>query len=124
MSFEGLTFQLPLPDRRLSPNARTCRAVKWQAVKAARAAARIEAVRVLEGCPPPRWGKAKLHPAVFLGPRNRQPDPDNLIASLKSYIDGLADAGIVRNDKDLWPARPTFTRVEKFPRIEITIIPE
>ena len=61
-------------------------------VKAARGAARVEALRVLAGRPAPRWGRATLQPAVFLGPTNRQPDPDNLLASLKSYIDGLADA--------------------------------
>ena len=124
MSFEALTFQLPLPDRRLSPNARNHWALKARMVKAARGAARLEAVRVLDGRTPPRWGKAKFRPAVFLAPKNRQPDPDNLLASLKSYIDGLADAGIVANDRDLWPERPTFSRVEKFPRIEITITPE
>ena len=124
MSSEALTFQLPLPDRRLSPNARSHWAIKARMVKAARGAARVEALRVLDGRPAPRWGRATLQPAVFLGPKNRQPDPDNLLASLKSYIDGLADAGIVANDKDLWPERPTFSRVTKFPRIEITILPE
>lgn len=58
---------------------------------------------------------------LFLGPRNKQPDPDNIIASLKAYIDGLADAGIVANDKNLWPERPAIQRVERLPRVEITI---
>ena len=124
MSFEALTFQLTLPDRRLSPNARHHWSVKAPVAKAARAAARREAERVLDGRPAPRWTKAGLRPVVFLGPTNRQPDPDNLLASLKAYIDGLADAGIVVNDRDLWPERPTFIRVTKFPRIEITITPE
>lgn len=58
---------------------------------------------------------------LFLGPRNKQPDPDNIIASLKAYIDGLADAGIVANDKNLWPERPEIRRVERLARVEIKI---
>ncbi len=70
---------------------------------------------------PPRWKAASMSVAVFLGPRNKQPDPDNLLASLKAYIDGLADAGVVANDKNLWPDRPRIERVERLARVEITI---
>ncbi len=122
----ALTFQLPLPDRALSPNSRNHWAVKSKAVKAARATAKEEAGRVLSDArmDAPRWKVARMDVVVFLGPRNKQPDPDNLIASLKPYIDGLADAGIVENDKNLWPERPEIRRVERLPRIEITITEE
>lgn len=119
----SLTFQLPLPDRVLSPNSRNHWAVKSKAVKAARMTARIEARRVLSDArmEPPRWKVATMSVVLFLGPRNKQPDPDNIIASLKAYIDGLADAGIVANDKNLWPERPEIRRVERLARVEIKI---
>lgn len=119
----ALTFQLPMPDSRLSPNSRNHWAVKSKVVKASRLAAAEEARRVLSDnqMEPPRWEKASMGVVLFLGPRNKQPDPDNLIASLKPYIDGLADAGIVANDKNLWPDRPEIRRVERLPRVEITI---
>lgn len=126
MSRSSLTFQLPIPDKCLSPNARTHRAVRWKAVKAARTAARKEAGRVLKDAQmdPPRWAKVRIQAAVFLSGRMKETDPDNLIASLKAYQDGLADAGIIANDKGAWPERPTFQRVERMPRVEITVTSE
>lgn len=123
MNVDSLTFQLPLPDRALSPNSRNHWAVKSKAVKAARKTAAEEARRVLSDArmDAPRWKVATMSVVLFLGPRNKQPDPDNIIASLKAYIDGLADAGIVANDKNLWPELPAIRRVERLPRVEITI---
>ena len=119
----SLTFQLPIPDSVLSPNARPHWSVKSKAVKAARKLAFIEARRVLSdlGIEPPRWVKAKERTVLFLTAKMNQPDPDNFMAMLKPYRDGLADAGIVANDKNLWPERPEIVRVERLPRIEITI---
>jgi len=39
----------------------------------------------------------------------RHPDPDNIISSLKSAFDGLQDAGVVANDRGLWPERPVIS---------------
>lgn len=120
---DSLTFQLPSPPLILRPNGRAVEFLKRKARREARLAAAEEARRVLSDnqMEPPRWGKASMGVVLFLGPRNKQPDPDNLIASLKPYIDGLADAGIVANDKNLWPDRPEIRRVERLPRVEITI---
>ena len=122
----ALTFQLPLADRSLSPNARPHWAVKAKAKKLARALASKEAGRVLceARMEPPRWCKAGMKAVFFLLPKQQQPDPDNIMAMLKPYIDGLADAGIVANDKNLWPERPEVRRVERLPRVEITITEE
>lgn len=121
-----MTFQLPLPPKELNPNARCHWAVKARAVRAARMVALAEARRVLDdlGCPPPRWPRASMRANVYVLSAKRRPDPDNLMASLKAYLDGLASAGIVANDKELWPERPRFHTCERLPRIEITICPE
>lgn len=117
-----LTLQLPIPDKVLLPNARVHWVVKSKAVKAARALAKAEGARVLAdaGISPPLWGKAKFK-AVLFYTRGTQPDPDNFNASMKSYCDGIADARIVANDRNLWPERPEFIKVAKMPRVEITI---
>lgn len=114
------TLQLPIPDRRLSPNARSHWWAKSVLTKAGRTAARIEALRVLDGRLPPKWIKARMRVTLFHRTK-RTPDPDNFIASLKAYCDGIADAGIVVNDRGLWPERPVFVQVDRLPRIEIEI---
>lgn len=119
----SLTLQLPVPVKELSPNARIHWSAKARAVKAARVAARIEAVRVLNGIRAPRWPRAGYCATLF-HLTARTPDPDNFNASLKAYLDGIADAGVVSNDRGLWPERPQFCRVERMPRVEITITPE
>lgn len=118
-----LTLQLPIPDPVLSPNAREHWSIKAKATKAARGRAHLEALRVLDGNEAPFWKKARYTATLFtLSGRSR--DPDNFNASLKAYIDGIADAGIVSNDRDLWPERPVFFKTDRFPRVEIHIEPE
>lgn len=119
-----MKFYLPLPDRVLSPNIRSHFMVKAKAVKAARAAAKAEVGRVLDGAPAPLWGKASYVATFFLLPKHRDRDPDNSIASLKAYIDGIADGGVIQNDRNLWPERPVFIRTDKMPRVEIVVTPE
>jgi crossover junction endodeoxyribonuclease RusA len=116
-----VTFYLPLPERELTPNARCHWAIKAKVVKTSRAIAKAEALRVLDGNTPPKWQKANLKITFFLLPKNRGLDPDNAIASIKPYIDGIADAGVIKNDKNLWPERPTITRVDSMPRVELEI---
>ena len=69
---------------------------------------------------PPRWVKARYWVTVFhVSPQVR--DFDNVTAAIKGYIDGMADAGVIKNDRDLYPERPRRERVERMPRIEISI---
>ncbi len=56
-------------------------------------------------------------------PTRRLLDRDNIIASSKAYIDGIVDAGVLSDDRDV-----TFEPVGRFvdkanPRVEITITP-
>ena len=85
---------LPWPDKKLSPNARTHWASKAKAVKSARNAAgwatRACGVRINGD------GAIDLH-ITFYPPDNRSRDTDNLLASCKGILDGVAD-GLVVND--------------------------
>jgi len=121
-----VTIVLPLPAPALSPNARVHWAKKAKATKAYRNHAWSEAkTATWDGSTyrPPRWERAEVR-ATFYFPDRRRRDRDNMLASLKSAFDGIADAGIVVNDSGLIPAPPEV-RVDKtgIPRVIITIRP-
>jgi hypothetical protein len=116
-----LTITLPLPDRRLSPNARVHWAVKARLVKAHRIRAKLAALSIAGYTP--AWEKASLH-SEWRFPTARFWDADNCIASLKSYIDGIADAGLVANDRAIWPERPTMAKDKDNPCVVLTLTQE
>lgn len=82
---------LPWPPRELNPNARQHWASAARARKAYRARCRAIATeaggRVLAGVS----GRLRVHLAFF-PPDKRPRDWDNLVASMKSGLDGVADA--------------------------------
>lgn len=93
-----IQFDIPLPPRELSPNARVHWKVKAKAAKdyrgiswlRAREAAKIQCLA---------WEKAEIEYEFFCGPtfgdpRYRPRDDDNARASMKNAQDGFADAGI------------------------------
>lgn len=87
-----LNIRLPIPDQCLSPNARSHWAVKARAAKKMRLSA--QAVGLAQG-------PAFVNPIIdvkLYRKYKRKSDRDNLIASLKSAIDGLADAKLFAND--------------------------
>lgn len=93
---QPIIIDLPLPHKVLHPNGRT-RNYKWRAsvVRDHRAMACL----VARGHAPKKpWMKARYR-VTFSLPRKQ--DEDNLSAWLKSYLDGLQDAGIVANDSGL-----------------------
>lgn len=93
----GLVFvSLPLPAKELSPNARVHWRVKAKHTKAARDYANAAARRFNR----PMWKAARVR-CVFTFGDSRRRDKDNLLASMKAYFDGLADAGVVENDSQL-----------------------
>lgn len=118
----SITINLPLPPTELSANSRTHWAAKAKAVKAYRALA-WAAGRAAQTGQPKRWVKASVKVKAFYRSHNH-PDPDNVIASLKAAFDGIADAGVVVNDRGLWPERPEISKDAKNPRIELTITEE
>lgn len=116
-----ITIVLPLPDKCLSPNARVHWAKKAKAAKKYRVESHF-AVMLSKGAGL-NWTQAK-YTARFYFKDARRRDADNAIASLKSAIDGVADAGLVVNDSGLWPERPEFHVDKENPRVEITITKE
>ena len=89
-----LTIRLPWPDKRLSPNAR----LHYQAVARVKKAARHDACfSAIAATTPAQRAALKraesLDVAVtFCPPSRRAFDDDNLVASIKAHIDGIADA--------------------------------
>ena len=82
-----LRFELPWPDKRLSPNAR----VHWtQKAKATKAARWVAFGRVLGHSLSP--GNPFSVCYTFHPGTNRRRDLDNLIASTKASTDGIAQA--------------------------------
>lgn len=95
-----ISFTLPNPDRRLSPNARSHPMTLANARKVARLCGRTAGI----------IAKAEARAAIrlpidpfeirytFRYADRRRRDLDNLIASMKSYLDGIVDSGIVGDD--------------------------
>jgi Holliday junction resolvase RusA-like endonuclease len=120
-----LTLQLPLPAAALRSNGSFGKAWTYRdAFRKAKAQAVAEAERVLSdlGIHAPGWERASYVITQFHSSPQRL-DPDNLIACCKAYLDAVATAGIIKNDKNLFPERPRFERVARLPRIEISISP-
>lgn len=95
-----LTIILPIPFPELWPNARPHFHAKARATKRYRKLSHL--VALSEGNRE-RWGepaKAVTIRATFFLPCRKR-DPDNCIAALKAAFDGLADAKIIANDRDL-----------------------
>ncbi len=119
---KSLTITIPLPPKAVKPNARSHWRKKAQGNhtyrKQAWAAAKVE----VKGNPP-MWAKARMEVKAYFKTMNF-PDPTNLMASLKAAEDGLQDAGVIVNDRDLWPERPQMFKDASNPRIELTITPE
>lgn len=120
-AWEGhsLVVTLPLPSAGLSQNGRGA----WQkkdrltgeyrtmAKVAARTAGRL-----------PLWDGATMQP-TFYWPDKRRRDDDNAASSLKAARDGIADAGLVRDDSTIKALPPTFEVDRENPRVEIRLTP-
>lgn len=82
---------LPWPDRKLHPNARVHWAVKSKAAKAARHYAATMAN--LHGWHRVQWPEGRLHVWIDgYAPDKRRRDHDGFLSSLKSALDGIAQA--------------------------------
>jgi hypothetical protein len=117
---QSVTITLPLPPAALKPNARPHWAAKAKAVKQCRRIGRVAAIAALAGAPPPRWMRASVLIEAYF-PTARHWDPDNLVSSCKAYFDSFQDAGLVENDRELWPERPVIGKDKDNPRLVLTI---
>ncbi len=115
----SITITIPIPHRALSPNARTHWATKAKKVKAARGVAWWYA-KVDADWTPTHWTNA-ISTVVWYAKTATHPDPDNALAMLKPYFDGLADAGVLANDRNLAHNPIRFEKDKANPRVELTI---
>ena len=117
-----ILITLPLPPRELSPNARPHRMAKARAAKKYRRFAWAVALEQIGRRDAPRWSRATARARFYFRDRRSFADGDNLLASLKPAFDGVADAGVVRNDRDL-KHEPVDQEVDLWnPRVEIEVV--
>lgn len=118
-----VTITVPIPARILSPNvtigSRGGRMAKAAAIKKSRA----NAATAFNTQNPGRrnnllWKRAIVQINWFTKTITH-PDPDNAISSLKSTFDGLADAGLLSNDRGLTQLPPVFQKDKANPRVEL-----
>jgi len=119
----SLTITIPLPPKEVRNNWRGHWAKKAAAVKWYRKTTNLHAVYQLAAVDRKFWKKAKVHITAYF-PTARHLDPTNLIDALKPAFDGLQDAGVIENDKNLWPERPVIVTKDKNPRVELVITEE
>lgn len=116
-----LTLTFKLPDKDLSPNRKKHWTVKYRLNKTRRSVVQFDSICQMRhlGYEPTfkyamvsiRWYAKTLH----------FPDADNALASLKSTVDGLADAKCIVNDRYLSYAPIEFHKDKSEPRVEITL---
>lgn len=93
-----IALDLPYPAAALWPNSRAHWSTKARATKHQRHAAHII------GRTAPPTARHQRHPRIlaeFWCPGHRGPDPDNATAALKATLDGLTDAGLWEDDREL-----------------------
>lgn len=119
-----MIVRLPWPDPRLNPNARLHWRVKKGVVKKARndaAYLTYDAMPIgARECRQAFAGEGAIPVAIrFYPPDNRHRDADNMVAMLKSALDGIADALGV-NDRRFKPVF-YFEDADKPGRVEVTL---
>lgn len=120
MSGGPLTIELSWPAKELSPNAR----VHHMALHRFKKAAKTEAHWATRIARPMAWGHDGpfgIHITAY-PPDNRARDADNLIASLKAHLDGIAGSLEV-NDKLFEAPTLQWAEASSRGRIEITLTP-
>lgn len=126
---EKLVVILPWPDKRLSPNARVHHLTLWRVKKKAKGDAKlITLAAILKGTIPVDawWHRhARLRVSILAVPKiMRERDEDNLQASLKAALDGIAEALGVNDSRFRIEGTEIFPCKQAQPHIEITIQPE
>lgn len=115
-----LLITLPHPPKALAPNARPHYMAKSRAVANYKGAARLLATEKINEANWKTVKRASLHVKVYFR-TNRTRDKDNFLASMKSALDGFAEAGVIKNDSGFDPQCPEFLKDKDDPRVEVTI---
>ena len=112
---------LDLPPKELNPNSRAFWRVKRLAVKAYREHAKTESmVAAYRYSLYDPFREVKIQ-ASFYRRRNVPMDGDNALAMLKPAFDGLQDAGIIANDRQITHLPVLFFKDAESPRVELRI---
>lgn len=121
-----ISFTLPWPSAKLNPNR--SKGAHWASTSALRKSARTEAWALVKvamtqaNCQPGIFGVSAVSLAItFVQPDRRARDRDNLLASMKPAIDGIADA-LAINDAQFDPIvlRREYGKKPGLVRIEIS----
>lgn len=117
-----ITITLPLPHKRLSPNARVHWGRKADATKSARRTAKYTAVALMADLrlDAPRLSSARVEYRFYFKTNARR-DPDNAIASMKASLDGLTDAGLWTDDSVVTLLPPVLAVDRVRPRVEVVV---
>ena len=114
---------LPIPHKSLSPNHTVGslgqRMQKANTIKKYRWLARLLAMEQL-GTARPQWKTAQVQ-VTWFSKTARLIDRDNILGYLKSAFDGLTDAGLLADDRDITHLPPVREKDAALPRVEITI---
>lgn len=112
----GLHIMLPFPNKILMPNKKAHWGKKFAAAKVEKEAAYILAYNQNISLDPTLKYKVTL---VFCPPDNRKRDLDNLVAAMKSALDGMC-RGLGIDDKNIKP-NPDWGPVVEGGKVEVTI---
>jgi Holliday junction resolvase RusA-like endonuclease len=120
-----VTITVPLPHKCLQPNRqnRSARFARWKAAEKnkAKGGAYIAALHASKSSRP-MWAQATVRATFYLKDRRGlNADQDNRIASMKGILDGIAEAGIVANDRGLTWLPVQHSVDGGNPRLEIII---
>jgi crossover junction endodeoxyribonuclease RusA len=116
-----IAVSLPWPKRGLSPNAR----LHWAAKAKLTSRAKGDAFMLARAARPKDWPDAidRAHVAIAVCPPDRRHrDLDNILASLKAALDGIASAA--RCDDSRWSLSIDMREPVKGGAVQITIAPE
>ena len=124
-----LTIELPLPPQEIRPNTRVHWARKAKKVREYRSRSKWAAIHALSEREETAFANSDCSfpirkPTVritMLNKTARKMDQDNLIASMKSAMDGLTDAGVWDDDREVTILSPIRGKDSSNPRIIIEI---
>ena len=116
------TLSAPLPSNKLGQNSRGHWSSKAGETAKYRALICLLAKKALVG-DKPMWEKANVRLIAHF-PTLAFPDPINFYDRMKAAFDGLQDAGLLKDDKNLWPNGGEFHKDAANPRVVIVVTPE
>lgn len=120
---QQVTIILRHPHRLLSPNA-TVGSIRGRMAKSRVTKEYRQQARLLTNaqllCSRPMWTTARTSIVWYSRTRTR-PDADNALSSLKAAFDGMKDAGLLADDRELGHEPIRFEVDKHNPRVEVTV---